>query len=209
MSTLSGTENSETAPQAKENVESLNTLTDIQTSALPLALPSIGITPSPNKPQHVPGKRPRTTEPLRILACESCCRLKFKCDNSRPCETCTRRGTACIPRARKTGPCFHCRRRRVRCDLRQPCKGCVDNNRTCSTDPPLVIPGPVIPSRTTITEKPSTPFLNETSFEAESDCRQDAVLDISDPLGLASFQFDEFPSLTPFWPDPRFQAPPA
>lgn len=37
---------------------------------------------------------------------------------------------------------------------------------------------------------------------------QGLELDDSDPFGLASFQFDSFPSLTPFWPDPLFHSPP-
>jgi hypothetical protein len=72
-----------------------------------------------------------------------------------------------------------------------------------------VVPSPVTPSKTTTTDSRLTPFRNENSFEAGSDWLQDAVLDDSDPFGLASFQFDEFPSLIPFWPDPLFQSPPA
>lgn len=61
-----------------------------------------------------------------------------------------------------------------------------------------------------VQSSPPTTFRNDApSLDVGPDWIQNLPLDDNDPFGLSSFQFDDFPSLTPFWPDPLFQSPPS
>ncbi|KAF9466126.1 hypothetical protein BDZ94DRAFT_1252171 [Collybia nuda] len=64
-------------------------------------------------------------------ACASCRRDKIRCDGSRPCTGCTKKGfTAeqCID------GCEACRRARVRCEDGKPCSRCRDLNLECAEE---------------------------------------------------------------------------
>ena len=62
----------------------------------------------------------------KIIACIPCRQLKRRCEDVRPCRSCTLRGCAneCVDDGRSSA-CALCRSRRVKCDRQRPCSRCV------------------------------------------------------------------------------------
>ncbi|KAF8202299.1 hypothetical protein BJ912DRAFT_944416 [Pholiota molesta] len=68
-------------------------------------------------------------------ACASCRRDKIRCDGSRPCSGCKKKGYAAD---QCTDGCEACRHARVRCEEGKPCRRCVEMGFECSVDSPAV-----------------------------------------------------------------------
>ncbi|KAA1470226.1 hypothetical protein DENSPDRAFT_678259 [Dentipellis sp. KUC8613] len=66
-----------------------------------------------------------------VKACTSCRRDKIRCDDTRPCNGCRRKG---FSEAQCIDGCERCRRARVRCEGGTPCVRCTDLQLECFDD---------------------------------------------------------------------------
>ena len=179
-----------------------------------------------NAPQWFPETIPETfsTERPRIsLACHSCNRFKLKCSLSRPCESCKRRGTECVEKPTKPRACIECKSRKIRCNFDQPCWNCVKHDRRCrqsnqyshsstagSLSPSTVESMAAPPNAPEAETQPPNAFDDPFDFAGVWSIDSLAHTDgLEEPLAfdLSAFEFDNFPTVTPFWPDPSFQSP--
>ena len=155
-------------------------------------------------PEKEISKKRREIEPARHrigIACEACNRYKLKCSISRPCVTCERRGIQCIEKPNKPRACIECKSRKIKCDQAQPCSKCVKHNRICRTEKPNETPSLSRLDRFEDTFDYAQVWKIESLVQNAQD--EPAVFDLS------AFEFDDFPSITPFWPDPAFHSPPS
>ncbi|KJA28033.1 hypothetical protein HYPSUDRAFT_795681 [Hypholoma sublateritium FD-334 SS-4] len=76
-------------------------------------------------------------------ACASCRRDKIRCDGSRPCGGCRKKG---YPAEQCTEGCEPCRRARVRCEEGKPCPRCGELGLECSASPVLAMHAPPLAS---------------------------------------------------------------
>ena len=174
-----------------------------------------------SQPPPPPSMTPSTPQPYegrtRIgMACESCNRFKLKCSVARPCQNCVRRGTECVEKPSKPRACLECKLRKIKCDQGQPCEKCVKHNRVCRTEQEIYRASSASPSTASSVANPAS--VVHDPFEAAFDFAQvwsiDSIAhghDDEEPMAfdLSAFEFDDFPSVTPFWPDPTFHTPPS
>lgn len=157
------------------------------------------------------------------IACESCNRCKLKCNYPRPCNNCMRRGVVCTEQATKPRACTECKTRKIKCDQNQPCEKCTKYDRVCiykhqeymatsktrGTTPSTVSSTALGPDSGSI-PVPTDPFGD--TFDFAQVWSVDGIMsqDTNDAVAfdLSAFEFDDFPFVTPFWPEPEFRTPP-
>ncbi|KAF8966353.1 hypothetical protein BDZ97DRAFT_706037 [Flammula alnicola] len=110
-------------------------------------------------------------------ACASCRRDKIRCDGSRPCSGCKKKGYAAD---QCTDGCEQCRRARLRCEDGRPCRRCVDMRIECSDSTTLSVQRPFTPpppgtqqQKSAATGKSATTRGSDRAKLACSNCRRD------------------------------------
>jgi len=120
--------------------------------------------------------------------------------------------------------------RKIKCDQGQPCSKCVKHSRACRTETPGIVdsrnetnqhpdnsPPTTVSSSIPPTNRVAMGSSRLDRFEDTFDYAQvwkiDALVQTADndapaAFDLSAFEFDDFPSITPFWPEPAFHTPP-
>jgi hypothetical protein len=119
----------------------------------------------------------------------------------------------------KPRACTECKTRKIKCDQTQPCEKCVKYDRVCVyKHQEFIAPKTVdTPSSVSSSAPPpesarilSDPFGDTFDFAQVWSIDGITSQDTHDVIAfdLSAFEFDNFPFVTPFWPEPEFRTPP-